>query len=196
MLFVVSVVLLWFLIRFNLSGRRLKPSAFYKLMENENPVTIINSTQAIVIKPPTVIIKIRPSQMIVVKPAPAAIIQPKMAAVFRVQPAKAVTVSPPERGAWDERGWTRATRGGRDIYEGYYLVGTRRFRGRIESHNDRQKIAAYIYNPPREVKRHRHGACFQLVKDGWFYLHWSRPARSVDDAILYMERVLDESLNG
>jgi hypothetical protein len=56
-------------------------------------------------------------------------------------------------------------------------------------------VTAYIADPPPEIRRHPHGACFQLYRDPWFQLHWSRPARNPDDAILYMERVLDESIN-
>lgn len=159
---------------------------------------VISPGQPIVIKPSTEVITIRPfqSQAIVVEPAAIAVIQPRAVDVIRVQPPKAVTVTPPERGAWDERGWTRTVGGGRETYEGFFMVGTRQFRGRIEVRNHSRNVEVYIYNPPREIKHHPHGACFQLVGDDWFYLHWSRPARNVDDAILYMERVLDESING
>lgn len=150
-----------------------------------------------VIKPTAEIITVRPIQWqtIVIKPASAVVIQPNAVEVITVQPSRTATVTPPERGAWDERGWIKHSTGGREIYEGYYAVGTRRFRGRIEVRGKRgRNVTAYIDNPPREIKSHPHGACFQLVRDGWFILHWARPARNVDDAILYMERVLDESL--
>ncbi|MGI8640422.1 MAG: hypothetical protein ACR2MG_10825 [Pyrinomonadaceae bacterium] len=165
-------------------------------MENEKPITIISPSQPIVVKRAAEIITVRPiqRQAVVVKPASVVVIQPKAVDVITVQPLRAVTVTPPERGAWDERGWTRTLRGGRETYEGYYVVGMRRFRGRIEASNRGRGVMAYIYNPPREIKHHPHGACFQLVSDNWFHLHWSRPARNVDDAILYMERVLDESI--
>lgn len=164
-------------------------------MENEKSVTIIKPTEPVTIKPSAEIIMVKPNTVVVVKPAQAVVIQLKTVEVIKVEPSRALTVAPPERGAWDERGWTWNASGGRETYEGFYQVGNRKFRGRIETRGGR-KVAAYIYDPPPEVKRHRHGACFQLVKDGWFHLHWSRPARNVDDAILYMERVLDESLHG
>ena len=107
-----------------------------------------------------------------------------------------MAVKVPERGAWDERGWTRKVNNHHETYEGYYLVRGRQFRGRVEARDRRREVAAYIYNPPPEIKRHAHHACLQQVGNGWFILHWARPARNVDDAILYMERVLDESLNG
>ena len=57
------------------------------------------------------------------------------------------------------------------------------------------QISAYIHNPPREIKRHPHHACFQQVGigTGWFHLHWRRAPKDVDGAILYMERILNES---
>ena len=168
-------------------------------MENEKPVTVISPSQPIVVTPPSrEVITVRPIQReaVVIKPASVVLIEPKAVEVMTIQPSRAVTVQPPERGAWDERGWTRIVNGNREIYEGYYMVGRRRFRGRIETRTRGRNVRAYIYNPPPEIKRHPHGACFQFVNDDWFYLHWARPARNVDDAILYMERVLDESING
>lgn len=151
------------------------------------------------ITPTREIITIRPieQETVVIKPASAVVIQPQTVEIMTIQPSVSVTVQPPERGAWDERGWIRNINGNIEIYEGYYAVGARRFWGRIEARgNRRRNIGAYIYNPPPEIKQHRHGACFQLVSDGWFYLHWSRPARNVDDALLYVETVLNESING
>lgn len=167
-------------------------------MENEKQIAVISPSQPIVITPTREVITIQPSnqEMRVIKPTSVVVIQPQAVEVITIQPSSAITVKPPERGAWDERGWTRTINGDRETYEGYYTVGTRRFRGRIETRNRGRNIAAYIYNPPPEIKRHRHSACFQLTRNDWFYLHWARPARNVDDAILYMERVLDESING
>jgi hypothetical protein len=195
---IILVVFLWLLIQVSQFGKRLLPLAAFKQMENGKPIAIISLSQPIIIKPTTGITTIRPNQRqtVVIKPASVILIQPKAVDVITVRPPELVTVTPPQRGAWDERGWTRTVGGRREIYEGFFTVGTRQFRGRIETRNRGRNVEAYIYDPPREIKRHRHGACFQLVSDNWFYLHWSRPARNVDDAILYMERVLDESLNG
>lgn len=172
---------------------------FQSYMENGKPITVISPSQPIVITPTREVITVRPIQRkaVVIKPAPVVVIEPKAVEVLTIQPSRTVTVEPPERGAWDERGWTHSVNGNRETYEGYYTVGARRFQGRIEVRGRRgQNIAAYIHNPPPEIKRHRHSACFQLARNDWFYLHWARPARNVDDAILYMERVLDESING
>ncbi|MEP6708366.1 MAG: hypothetical protein ABJC05_12645 [Pyrinomonadaceae bacterium] len=116
-----------------------------------------------------------------------------------IPPAGAERIEPPRRGAWDERGWTRRTNNGQEIYEGSYQLVERRtgrprfFDGRITIHH--RQVTAYIADPPAEIKRHPHGPCFQLHHAPWFQLHWRHPAQNPDDAILYMERVLDESLN-
>ena len=104
--------------------------------------------------------------------------------------------SSPGRGAWDERGWTRRRDARNEVYEGEYQVGDRRFRGRIEVGRT-NRIQAYIHEPPREIRRHRHHACFQQygIGTGWYVLHWSRAPRNVDEALLYFEQILDESIN-
>ena len=60
---------------------------------------------------------------------------------------------------------------------------------------DGPPLSVPIADPPAEVKKHRHGACLQLVEAPWFLLHWNRPPHTLDDGLLYMERMLDESLN-
>lgn len=159
-----------------------------------NPITIAPSEPIRVI--PSVSIPV------LVKPSNAVVVKPEKRELIKVSPTVAVTIKPPARGAWDERGWTKRTESGAETFEGFYRVNHKRsgqllqFRGRIQvSGWSSKKITVYILEPPPEVKRHRHGPCFQLIRDGWFNLHWSRPAKNVDDAILYLERVLDESLN-
>lgn len=179
-------------------GKSFPPLTLFKPMENEKSITIVNPSRPVVIKPNAKIVMVRPIlQPTVIRPSSVVAILPGPTDVIMIQPSRTVTVTLPERGAWDERGWIKHSNGGREIYEGYYAVGTRRYHGRIEVRGRRgRNVSAYIYNPPPEIKHHPHGACFQLIGDGWFILHWARPARNIDDAILYMERVLDESLPG
>jgi len=56
----------------------------------------------------------------------------------------------------------------------------------------------YLCNPPRELRRHSHGPCLQLVAPGsfWFRLHWEKPARDFDTSRTYIEQLLDEALRG
>lgn len=173
----------------------------------------MSETNAKIIIAPSNPIRIAPSETIqispsfsnpiVVKPNNLVVIAPEKRESIKISPSVAVTIKPPDRGAWDERGWTKRNDLGKEVFEGFFQVNHKkrgqllRLRGRIEvSGWSGKNISVYILNPPPEIKKHRHGPCFQLLRDGWFSLHWSRPAKNVDDAILYMERILDESLNG
>ncbi len=158
---------------------------------------LITPSTPLVITPSGPPITIRPGTVLRVGPANSVLIRPAAISAIRVAPSRPTTVRPPNRGAWDERGWSRSADHRREVYEGTYQVGTRRFRGRVEQDVRGRQIVAYIHNPPAEIKRHRHGACFQQngIGTGWFRLHWRRSPRNVDEAILYMEQVLDESLN-
>jgi hypothetical protein len=33
------------------------------------------------------------------------------------------------------------------------------------------------------------------VDGAWFHVNWRQPARNADEAILYLEKVLDEAIN-
>lgn len=116
-----------------------------------------------------------------------------------IGPAEYLRVSPPPRAAWEEKGWTRLGRAANLTYTGAYRVtdhlsGLRRqFAGRVEM--VRREPVAFICRPPVEIREHPKGPCFNLVERDWFRLHWHRPAKNVDDAILYVERILDEIIN-
>lgn len=116
-----------------------------------------------------------------------------------VIPRPVLTVAPPPRALWDERGWQRWRKDGTTLYVGEYRVHerksrqVRRFPGyiRIRGH----EIETYIASLPPAVRHHPKGPCFQYVDDPWFRLHWHRPPRNADEAILYVEQVLHEAIN-
>jgi hypothetical protein len=115
-----------------------------------------------------------------------------------VTPELPLEITPPRRAAWDEQGWLRKGSDSRIVYEGTYRVRRRSgtvatFRGRITVQNG--AVTPYIADPPPQIKRHPKGPCFQLTQPPWFRIHWHRPATNVDDALLYVERVLDEVIN-
>lgn len=113
---------------------------------------------------------------------------------------KALCVEPIARPLWDAKGWTPRPHHSRSAYDGFYEVlikrtgQVRRFRGRLEE--TRRGIAAYISDPPPEIRRHPKGSCFGLVDGTWFQIHWHDQPRDADSAIVYVETVLDEALNG
>jgi hypothetical protein len=136
---------------------------------------------------------------LVIGPSAATIISPSSAAVERIEPSEVEQVVPPPRPAWDDRGWSLRRENGQQVYEGFFQVKQRqrgqplRYAGRIIQ--ERGQAAAYIADPPPEIKKHPKGPCFMLVQAPWFRVNWYHAAGNVDDAILYVEKVLDEAVN-
>jgi hypothetical protein len=116
-----------------------------------------------------------------------------------IGPSPRVLVEKVRRPIWEEMGWAVVSKGGRPVYEGVYEVlqrstgQTRRFDGYVI--RDGSVFTAYIADPPPEIREHPKGPCFLLTEAPWFRVHWYRPARDVDTAILYVQRVLDEAIN-
>jgi len=144
---------------------------------------------------------IGPSEPILVRPSATGtfVIGPSHEPPVLVAPPQALTVEPPQRAAWDDRGWVKKSENGQEIYEGNYQIADqrsgqmRRFRGVIVV--NRGEVLPYIADPPAELRRHPKHPCFQLFRAPWFKMHWERAAGNVDDAILYIQRVLDEAIN-
>jgi hypothetical protein len=117
-----------------------------------------------------------------------------------IGPSPTATVEPPARFAWDEKRWSITRVGERvELFGEYHVCDQRATKWRVfQGHISQQagQIAAYISDPPTEMKQHPHGSCLQLVNPPWFRLHWQRPPATLDDALLYMEQMLDESFNG
>lgn len=143
-----------------------------------------------------------PNPPLMVYPNPVIQIAPpdvECAASMRVivGPGVVIPIRPPTRAVWDERGWRATTTSTSTIYEGEYITNvygtTRRFSGRIVERG--KSIATYIADPPSAIRDHPKGQCFQLATPPWFRVHWHRAATNVDDALLYVEQILDEALN-
>lgn len=109
------------------------------------------------------------------------------------------TIAPPPRFAWDEKGWQRALDGQRIRYIGLFRVFDRHrqvwrsFQGCIVQTDD--QIIGFCADPPPEIKAHPKGPCFMLSQAPWFRIHWRRAPKTVDEVLLYVERLLDECLN-
>ncbi len=152
------------------------------------------ATQRILVAPSlTTVITIGPSEPILVEPIREEIltIGPSTDQPIVVRPSETAIIEPPQRGAWDERGWIRSRNNGTNQYEGFYEIQTRtgqvrRFQGRVVV--DRVVAVPYIAEPPPEIRRHPKGPCFMLVAAPWFKVNWANPAHNVDDAILYVEK--------
>jgi hypothetical protein len=157
-------------------------------------------SRTIVVGPQPVVVAPSLSAPVVIGPAEQSTIVIGPAQAPQVSPTPVIHVEPPPRGFWSERGWVRVSAApGQQLFEGDYQIFERRSRllqkypGRIAvRHRD---INLFIANPPPGLKAHPKGPCFTLTDPPWFRLHWHHPARTVDDAILYMERILDEVIN-
>jgi hypothetical protein len=118
---------------------------------------------------------------------------------FLIIPEVPLHVAPPPRAAWDEQGWSERVENGQRIYEGAYRATSKHrslesFSGRIVQHPN-GSVVPYIADPPYQIKRHPKGPCFMLTQAPWSRVHWHKPATNVDDALLYVERILNEALN-
>jgi hypothetical protein len=137
--------------------------------------------------------------LIVSAPSARVVIQPESPSSGRtvIGPQPRAVVNRIQRAAWDEKEWIRSIHNSRVVYTGYFRAShngrMRQFAGRIVE--TRSAPEAYIADPPPEIKRHPKGPCFALTRDGWFRVHWHRAPADVDNAILYVEKVLNESFN-
>lgn len=79
-----------------------------------------------------------------------------------------------------------------DCYDGRFRVSEWRrpnaFKGHLRACG--QQIQVYVLRPPRGGA-YEHESCFQLLGDGWFALHFVRPARSFDAAVVFVEDFLE-----
>lgn len=88
------------------------------------------------------------------------------------------------------------------FYSGCFLVFDRhgsirsRVPGRIAQRRA-QAAEVYLYDPPRFIRKHRHGRCMQLLtpNDRWFKLHFDKPASDFAEAYTYVEHLLTEAYN-
>lgn len=90
---------------------------------------------------------------------------------------------------WQERGWTRD--GNR--YTGSYRTVHGSFYGYADE-NSRGHFRFFVFQPPQQMERHSHWACFQNRGDGWYEVHMSRQPRDVSSGIMSIERILHEAL--
>jgi hypothetical protein len=141
-----------------------------------------------------------PTAPLVVEPSheTALVIEPRQ--VLVVEAAPSLTIEAPQRAVWDDLGWMRRQDGDRIIYEGRYRTRNRKtgqdmgYDGRVVERG--RHIQAYIADPPPELRRHPKAACFTRTTGPWFQVHWYRSARSADEAVLYVEKIIAECLSG
>src|SRR5207244_1554669 len=101
-----------------------------------------------------------------------------------------ILIELPARGAWEDKNWVQK---GHEWF-GQFSIRLKRtgawrlFNGRIAMEGGAAQ--PYIENPPKEIKKHPRGGCFHLWQGNWFKVNWAVAATDVDNAILYIEKVL------
>lgn len=95
-------------------------------------------------------------------------------------------------------GWRRRPLAQSDL-TGYFLIAdrtnqVRRYRGRLQA-GAGGAIDVYVEDPPRRG-RYVHESCLQYITGDWFKLHFERPPRSFEAAIVFTEHYLACCLAG
>lgn len=93
-----------------------------------------------------------------------------------------------ERPYWQERGWVRQG----DRYLGNYQTRYGSFRGMIEQPGTNH-FRFYIFDPPKELKRHSHWVCFQYRGANGYQAHMRKRPADVSSGIITIERLITEA---
>jgi len=89
---------------------------------------------------------------------------------------------------WKDKGWQR--RGSR--YTGFYRTPFGAYEGFIDERY-RGNLEFYIRNAPDCLQLHSHRTCFWPKGKGLLYVHFSKAARTPDEGIMAIERILKEA---
>lgn len=92
---------------------------------------------------------------------------------------------------YEEKGWRKNGH----LYQGYYRINGRRWRGEIYERYP-GFYEAFIYDPPvQNLKRHPHGPCFNPNGTaGRWKVHFREMPMNVDQAIMNIETILKEAV--
>ncbi len=112
-----------------------------------------------------------------------------------VKAIRRYTGTPKNSCYWEDSGWER--RG--DHLIGSYKVGKRSYAGSIElSDSVVEPMTFYIYDPPREIIKGPHGACFRYrgaVHDKQkYFIHFSEGPADVDSGIIQIQQDLNKAI--
>ncbi len=86
---------------------------------------------------------------------------------------------------WEERKWCKHG----NEYSGYYRTPFGSHQGKIVE-QFRGSFQFYIIKPPHEVFLHSHSVCFFPRKGNTYEIHFSKKAKTPDDGIMAIEKIL------
>lgn len=109
---------------------------------------------------------------------------------LRIVHLEVLAVKPKPNPVWQEKGWTRVDNG---TYCGFFEVPNRgKWNGEVQFGRSGFK-AIYICDPPQVIRRHSKWTCFAHCGNGWYTVHMHKLPRNADEAILNVERILNEA---
>ncbi len=91
------------------------------------------------------------------------------------------------------KGWSWKSEHKKLIYDGFYDLGYKKIQGKIEVtilSGNKRFVKAWIFNPP--ASKHPKRGCLHHIGQGWFGVHWAAAPTTAIDAVLYLEKLLDE----
>jgi hypothetical protein len=105
--------------------------------------------------------------------------------------APAEVIKRRELAYWQERGWTRQS----NTYYGTYQTAYDSFRGMIE---DRGwgNFKFYMFDPPGELRRSSHWACFAPRGEKGFLVHMAHRPADISSGIMTIERLITDAFEG
>lgn len=89
---------------------------------------------------------------------------------------------------WKERGWQQKG----SCYHGFYRTKYGAFEGLIVEPFF-GKIQFFIFKPPVCLKRHSHVLCFIPKGNNVYEIHFSTKAKTINEGIIAIEKILDEA---
>jgi hypothetical protein len=87
----------------------------------------------------------------------------------------------------EERGWQKNGNG----YEGYYTTKKGSWRGKLKQIAGQWDF--YILDPPKELLKGEHQACFKHVGNNLWWIHWSKKPGTASEGILNIERLIEKT---
>lgn len=90
---------------------------------------------------------------------------------------------------WEDKGWQKNG----NTCTGFYSCDGRRWYGEIVWGLSGLTNCT-IYDPPSELSKHKHSACFAHRGNGKWSVHFSTPPQSIDSTIMTVEKILNECL--
>jgi hypothetical protein len=89
---------------------------------------------------------------------------------------------------WKERNWSKQG----NTYKGYFRTRYGSYQGEILERGS-GFIQFFITNPPTCLARHSHSQCFFHRKGNTYEVHFSKKAKTPDEGIIAIERILREA---